>query len=92
MATVAVKVTPGAKRNQTLGFAEGVLRVKIAAKAIDGKANEALIDYIAETFGVHRRNVTIVKGLTNRDKVLAIEGLTQAQLEAAAIRSRSDFP
>lgn len=92
MATVAVKVTPGAKRNQVAGLANGVLRVKIAAKAIDGKANDALVKYIAEIFGVRRRNVAIIKGLTSRDKVLAIEGLTQAQIEAIIIAVISNFP
>lgn len=83
MAILEVKVTPGAKQNQVMGFANGVLRVRIAAKAIDGRANDGLIEYIAEIFRVRRRNVAIIRGLTGRNKVLTIEGLTQEQIEAA---------
>ena len=91
MATITVKVTPGAKRNQVMGFANGVLRLRIAAKAVDGKANDALVEFAAQIFGVHRRNVAILKGQTSRDKVLAVEGISQSQLETALIRHTHDM-
>ncbi len=81
MPALAVKVTPGSKRNQIIGFANGVLRVKIAAKALDGKANDALVEYMAESLGIRPSNVSIIRGLKSRDKVLQILGLTQAQVD-----------
>lgn len=81
MATLAVKVTPGAKRNQLIGYASGVLRVKVAAKAVDGKANEALVECIAESLGIRPSGVSVFRGLKSREKVLQISGLTQAQLD-----------
>lgn len=74
-----------------MGFANGVLRLRIAAKAIDGKANEALIKYVSEVLGVHPRNVFIAKGLASRDKVLAVAGISQIQLEAALISRTRDM-
>ncbi len=81
MVTIAVKVTPGAKRNQVVGFANGALSLKIAAKAVDGKANEALVKYVAESLGIRPAGVSIIRGLKSRQKVLLVTGLTQAQVD-----------
>lgn len=69
-----IKVTPGAKR--TLVKEEGgVLKVYVTAKAVDGKANQALIEVLAVHFGVRKNRIEIIKGLKNRNKTINIEGI-----------------
>ena len=55
--------------------------MKIAAKAVDGKANEALVKYVAESLGIRPAGVSIIRGLKSRQKVLLVTGLTQAQVD-----------
>ena len=70
-------VTPNASRNEIVGFTDGVLRVKIAAPPVKGKANRELIVFLSRALGVTRSSLTITKGLTSRNKVIAVEGLSR---------------
>ena len=81
-ATSAVRVTPGAKRSQLTGLADGVFRIKVAAPAVDGKANEALISFLADLMHIRPRQITISQGETSRQKALRIEAVAQAQVES----------
>jgi uncharacterized protein len=67
-------VQPGAKRSQFAGIHGERMKVRIAAPAADGRANAALIEFLADHYGVPRRNVTIESGLTSRQKRVVIEG------------------
>lgn len=74
---LTVRVYPAAKRS-TVGGAYGsseppVLVVRVAAPAVDGKANEAVLTCLADAFRVPRRQVRIVSGLRNRTKVVEID-------------------
>ena len=69
-------VQPGAKRTEFAGPHGDRLKVRLAARAIDGKANQALIEFLAGEFRVPRRNVTIESGLTSRQKRVVVEGAT----------------
>ena len=86
---ITIQIQPNAKRNEVVGFEEGVLRVKIAAPPVKGKANKELIDFLSQLIGVSKSSITIEKGLTSRRKVIAIEGLSQTQiLERLGAESR----
>ena len=85
-ATIAVRVTPGAKRNEVSNMADGALRIKVAAPAVDGRANEALIYFVSQLLHVRPRQVTIFRGQTSRQNLLHIDGLSQAQAEAMLSR------
>jgi len=61
-------VQPGAKRTEVAGLHGEALKVRLAAPPVEGKANAALIAFLAETFGVAQRNVTIVRGEASRRK------------------------
>ncbi|MBI3954208.1 MAG: DUF167 domain-containing protein [Chloroflexi bacterium] len=80
--TLAIRVQAGAGRSQVTGYADGVLRVKIAAPAVEGKANQALLAYLARLLEVRPWQVAIVKGARSRAKVVRVEGLEQPELEA----------
>jgi uncharacterized protein len=70
-------VQPGAKRSEFAGQHGERVKLRLAAPPVEGKANAALIEFLAEYFGVPRRNVTIVSGLKSRSKRVAIEGVPE---------------
>ena len=75
-----VQVSPNAAKNALEGFRGKILRVKVAAPPVQGKANKELVAYLSGVLGVRKSNVRIVKGHTLRNKAIAIDGLTEAQL------------
>lgn len=66
-------VQPGAARSEFAGMHGERIKVRLAARAIDGKANEALVEFLAAHYGVAKRNVRIVAGLKSRQKRVVIE-------------------
>jgi uncharacterized protein (TIGR00251 family) len=73
-------VQPNAARNELAGFSEGVLRVKVAAPPVRGKANQELIAFLAQKLGLSKGDLTILKGHTSRSKLIFIAGLTREEL------------
>jgi len=69
-----VKVFPGAKKSLWKEDG-GIIKVYLTAPAIEGRANEALVDFLAEHFGVKRSAIEILKGLKSRHKVVNILGI-----------------
>ena len=67
-------VQPGAARTEVAGLYGGRLKLRLAARAVDGKANAALIAFLAERLGAARRDVTIEAGHTGRAKRIAVRG------------------
>ena len=65
-------VQPGAKRTEFAGQHGERLKVRLAAPPVDGKANAALIEFLAEHYGVPKRNVSIEAGLSSRQKRVCI--------------------
>jgi uncharacterized protein (TIGR00251 family) len=72
-------VQPGAKRSEFAGRHGERVKVRLAAPAVEGKANAALIEFLADYFGVPRRNVSIVSGVRSRAKRVAIEGVAESR-------------
>ncbi len=82
---LAVSVVPNAKRSGADGLHDGALRVRLAAPPVDGKANEALIAWVAESLGLPRRAVSLVRGQASRRKWLSLDG-PAPEIEAAVTR------
>ncbi len=78
---LTVRVTPGAREDAIVGWAEGVLRVRVRAAAERGKANEAVCRLIAGKLGLAPRQVSIARGAGSRDKVVQVEGLAEEDVE-----------
>ncbi|MBI2860177.1 MAG: YggU family protein [Chloroflexi bacterium] len=76
---ISVRVQPGARRNE-IALADGLVRVKIAAPPVKGQANRELVAYLSQVLQVGRDAVTIVSGRTSRSKVVAVDGLDQAEV------------
>ncbi len=70
--TVAVSVHPGAARVAVMLLEDGSLDVRVRPRAIDGKANEGVIEVLAERLGLRRRDVRIVTGVRSRQKLIEL--------------------
>lgn len=75
-ARLAVRASPGSKRDAIAAVVDGVVRVRVAAPPERGRANEALVELLAGCLGVPRRAVSIVRGAASRQKVVEVEGLS----------------
>lgn len=72
--TVTLHVQPGARKSGIVGLHGDALKVRIAAPAVDNKANAALVDFLSETLGVPKSAIAIRHGATGRRKVVEISG------------------
>jgi uncharacterized protein len=81
--TLSVRVHPGARKNDVTGLHAGAVKISITTPPTDGRANEALIAFLAELLRVPRARVTILSGATNRSKLLRITGKSAAEVHAA---------
>lgn len=70
---ISVRVTPNAKKAQVEAVGENAYRVKVNAKAQDGKANVRLIEILAEHFNVPFAAISIISGATSREKAIDID-------------------
>jgi uncharacterized protein len=85
-ATFAVRVSPRAGKTAITGIlgegADAVLKVALAAPPVDGRANEALIAYLAGLLGVARSEIAIISGEQSRNKRIRVEGCTAEQVRS----------
>jgi uncharacterized protein (TIGR00251 family) len=75
-ATLSVRVTPRSGKEGIAGCEEGVVRVRLNAPPVEGKANEALARFLAKALGVPRGRVILVAGERGRNKIVRVEGMT----------------
>ncbi|HOE60675.1 MAG TPA: DUF167 family protein [Kiritimatiellia bacterium] len=80
---VTVKATPRANRSEIAGVDADWLRVRLQAPPVDGKANAALIAFLAKVAGVPKRSVVLLSGETSRLKRVALCGVTAAAARQA---------
>ncbi len=75
---IRLKAVPGAKRNEIAGVLGDRLKVRVSAPPEGGKANKAICALLAETLGLRLRDIEIVSGLTNPEKVARVTGIDEA--------------
>ncbi len=68
-----IHLCPNAKKNEINGLFDNKIKISITAQPIDGKANEALIKFLSKQFHISKSSIEIIKGLTSRDKTVAID-------------------
>ena len=76
---IAVHLQPKASRSAVLGIHDDCLKIAVSAPPVDGKANMAIMELLAELVHVPRRNVTIEHGHLSRKKVCRIEGVSEEE-------------
>ena len=77
---LTVKVHPSARNNEIVGFQGEVLRLRVTAPPDRGRANEAVIELLAEALGVPRSRVTLLRGGASREKIIEVEGVDAAEV------------
>jgi uncharacterized protein (TIGR00251 family) len=80
-ATFAVRVQPRASRNAIAGEMGDALKIALTAPPVEGKANEACVDFLANLLKVPRSSITIASGESSRNKVVRIAGLRASEVE-----------
>ncbi|MDR3306293.1 MAG: DUF167 domain-containing protein [Endomicrobium sp.] len=78
---IKVRVIPNSKRKEVVSRVGSILRVKIAAPAVEGKANEELCDFLADFFDVKRSMIFLRKGERGREKTIEITGRSEEALD-----------
>jgi len=71
-----IKAVPNASRSEIVGLLDGVLKVRIQAPPIEGRANLALCSFLSEVLGLHKRSVRLLKGDSSCRKIIEIEGMS----------------
>jgi hypothetical protein len=91
--TLAVRAQPGAKRTAITGtYGEGAaaqLKIAVHAPPVEGRANEALIAFLADLFSLSRRDVVLLNGELSRSKVFLLRGVTMAHANIVVSRAIS---
>jgi uncharacterized protein len=77
----AVKVHPRARKNAITGSVGDALKLSLTAPPVDGKANQAVIEFFADLFAIPRSSVTIASGETSRNKVVRVSGMSRSLVE-----------
>ena len=80
-ASFSVKVHPRARKNAVTGELGEALKVSVTAPPAEGRANQALVEFLAELLQLPRASVTIAAGQSSRNKVVRVRGLSAAQVE-----------
>jgi len=75
-AKLTIRVHPGASKNVITGYTDGVLNIKITTRPEKGKANESLVKYLSDLLGVAKSSISIQKGITSRNKLIMIQGIS----------------
>jgi hypothetical protein len=74
MTGVEIRLHPRGGRDAVIGERDGAVLIRISAPPVDGKANAALIAFVAKRLGVPKSSVTIVRGEAARNKVIRVDG------------------
>ena len=75
---LTLHIQPGAKKTEFAGLHGDALKIRLSAPPVDGKANEALVKFVADTLHLPKSAVSLKSGQTSRRKVLEISGATAA--------------
>lgn len=87
---IRLRVSPGATRSRVVGRHGDGWKVRVAAAAEGGKANDALVGLLAKTLAVPRGDVAVVSGRASRDKIVTVTGVDQTETEAALARAAGE--
>jgi uncharacterized protein len=80
---LTLHIQPGAKQTEVVGMHGEALKIRLAAPPVDGKANDCLIDFLADALGVAKRRVELVSGASSRAKRVRV-----ADMDAESVRGK----
>ncbi len=79
--SLPVRIQPRASKNELVAMEGGGLKIRLTAPPVDGAANEALVKFLATVLSVPKSHVEIVSGHTSRDKIVRINGISDAEVK-----------
>ncbi len=82
-----IRVHPGASRERVAGLSGDLVKIEIAAPAAEGKANQALIKFLARSLGVGRGTISLVRGEKSRTKLIRVAGFSPAEIRRRLLDS-----
>jgi uncharacterized protein (TIGR00251 family) len=88
MTTLHVHVVPNARIDKVVSEHGGAIKIKLRAPAVEGKANSALISFLADELNISQRAIVLEHGQKSRDKLIRIDGLTEEEVRRR-LRARS---
>ncbi len=83
---VKVRIQPNSKKFQIVGLLGDELKIKVNAPAIEGRANEKLIEGLSKILKVAKKSIKILKGELSKSKLIQIEGLTKEEVEKCFLK------
>jgi hypothetical protein len=89
--TLAVRCKPNARKNRIVSVGEKEIGVAVAAQPQDGKANRELIDFLAETLGVRKSALEIIRGHTAKTKFISLTG-TNKETALKILETKRNLP
>ena len=81
--TLQVRIHPGARKNAITGTHDNAVKISLTTPPVEGRANEALIAFLADQLRIPKSRIIILTGATSRSKTLRITGKSAAQVQAA---------
>lgn len=85
---ITVKVIPRAKKNEVAGLMEdGSIRIRLTAPPVEGAANQALVEFLADLLGIHRNQIEIVAGLSSERKLISLVGIEPHKVDEVMHRA-----
>lgn len=85
---LSIRVTPNAKKD-CLEWKNGIIKCRLHAPAVDGKANEALLECFRKIPELPKRNITLIRGEKSREKIISIDGLNEEEIQIRIQRFQS---
>jgi hypothetical protein len=80
-----VQITPNAKHTEVIGLFDDAIKLRLQAQPIEGRANEALVKFLASALGVPKRAVTLISGQTSRRKLIEVQPCILTPEQAAQL-------
>ncbi len=82
-AAITVKVMPRARKTQVAGLmADGTIKIRVAAPPVDGAANQALIEFLAQVLGLPKDQIEIIAGAASQRKLISLVGISPEAVDA----------
>lgn len=86
MVLLKVRVQPGASRDEVVGWDGDLLRVRLRARAVEGRANRGLLEFLAEALGLRPYQVSLLRGERSREKTIEVELASVEEMKARLAR------
>jgi uncharacterized protein (TIGR00251 family) len=79
---INIRVQPGASKNAVAGRVGDYFKLRLTAAPERGKANQAVVELLADVLGIPKSNIEVIRGQTARQKAIAVSGLTEGEITA----------